>query len=318
MSEELVVIEGEVPAYALAQQGAVSNEDALFGLSGGFPPSVSIKSNKFRLKNRDGEETVLKPGDLVDGEYLATVMLKARKPYEKSFYAKAWAEGDNNAPDCFSLDGERPDPSATHKQCETCAACPQNAFGSGRNQAGEPTKGKACSDNKIVAVMIPKHGVFRFKVGPGSLANFGGYVKQLTARNIRLDRVITLVSFDDNTNGVLRFKYGGFVPDSHITKLDDLADSPEVEEIIVPATVAASAPATTQPEPEPAKEEPAKSNVASLFGDEGADAPKEEPKKAETKPAKKAETKAQPKKEEPKVEEAAAPSDDELASLLGI
>lgn len=43
------------------------------------------------------------------------------------------------SPDCWSDDGVKPAADSRLKQCESCAACAQNAFGSG-NESGRHTR----------------------------------------------------------------------------------------------------------------------------------------------------------------------------------
>jgi hypothetical protein len=308
-----------VPAY-LRDPGRARemNAEATAGISTGFPPSIRIKNGKFRLVDGAGEETVLKHTDLKEGIYLDMVVLRAKPGLNKVWYAKPYdPNAEASAPDCFSLDGSRPDPSVREPQCGTCAACPMNAWGSGRNQAGEATKGKACADNKILAV-LHKGGVYQFKIPPASLKNWGVFVKNLSARDIPLGAVIVYASFDDEVDySVLTFRVGNFIPETHIDRLIKIAGSPEVEEIINPS--APPNPPVNQPgadkvpetkaKPKPA---PAPDPTADLFGDgdEGESSKeKEEKPKRTTRPA-------PAKKDEEDVSD--VPTDAEIAASLGL
>jgi hypothetical protein len=109
-----------------------------------------------------------------------------------------------------------------------------NAFGSGRNAAGQPTKGKACADSKVLAV-FRKGSVYSFKIPPASLKNFGMYVKNLTNRGVPLGNVITYVGFDDTADySVLQFRVGAFIPESAKEALLAVAGSQEVGDIVRP------------------------------------------------------------------------------------
>ena len=295
---DLTLIPTEVPAYAISTELARSmNEDASVGISTGFPASIRIKQGKFRLVDGNGDETILKPAELAEGEYLPLVVLAAKRGLNKVYYATAYDpnQSEPSAPDCFSLDGERPDASVKKPMCSTCAACPMNAFGSGRNAAGQPTKGKACSDNKILAVLY-KGGVYQFKIPPASLKNWGVFVKNLTARGIPLGHVAVYTGFDDAVDySVLTFRVGRFIEEEKLPKLAAYVSSVEVSDIIHPSYTPAAALAA-KPSPKALEQTMAK---AAKKGTEVVEIPR----------------RGRPKKDE---KEAAVPTDDELTDILGL
>ena len=237
MSTDLVQIPKDIPNYAIAIADAKQmNADALAGISTGFPPSIRIKRNGFRIVDGNGDETNLKPNDLAGGEYLDIVILAAKPGLNKVYYEAAYDPNqvEPTAPDCFSLDGITPDKSVNKPVNPVCATCPMNAFGSGRNAAGQPTKGKACADSKILAV-FRKGSVYSFKIPPASLKNFGLYVKNLTNRGVPLGNVITYVGFDEDADySVLQFRVGAFIPEKNLEQLMALAKSQEVADIVRP------------------------------------------------------------------------------------
>jgi len=310
----LAQIPQNIPAHVVSlEQARAMNADAIQGISTGFPPSIRIKGSKFRIVDGNGEETVLKATDLAENEYLPIVVLAAKAGLYKTFYAAAYDPNQTEAvaPDCFSMDGITPDPSVAKPVCGTCAGCPNNAFGSGRNQAGQPTKGKACSDNKILAVAY-KGLVYQFKIPPASLKNFGVYVKNLTTRGVPLGNVMTYVGFDDNADySVFQFRVGGWIPENAMERFMDLAQSQEVQDIIHPMGYnAAPVVAPKQVEQKAKAEEPPP-----------AEKPAETAAAAEAPPARR----GRPKKDEtvaaPAVavaEPPALPSDDEIKKALGL
>jgi hypothetical protein len=324
MTTELAVqIPQNIPSYVVSMdQARAMNADAIQGISTGFPPSIRTKANKFRIVDGDGNETILKPADLVNGEELAVVVLAARPAIHKVFYAAAYDpnQSDALAPDCFSIDGVTPDPSVKKPCAQTCAGCPNNAFGSGRNAAGQATKGKACSDNKILAVTY-KGLVYQFKIPPASLKNFGVYVKNLITRGVPIGNVVTFIKFDDDADySVFQFRAGGFVPENAIARMAALAQSQEVLDIVRPQV---ALPAPAGPAPKALEETMKKAEQETA-------APAEEPAPTTSK-------RGRPKKEAA-VQETAAPaqaaavetpapapapaaavaSDDELRALLGL
>jgi hypothetical protein len=237
MSTDLVQIPKDIPSFAISIATAKEiNADALQGISTGFPPSIRIKRNGFRVVDGNGDEINLKPNDLAGGEYLDIVILAAKPGLNKVYYEAAYDPNqvEPSAPDCFSLDGVTPDKSVNKPVNPTCSTCPMNAFGSGRNAAGQPTKGKACADSKILAV-FRKGSVYSFKIPPASLKNFGLYVKNLTNRGVPLGNVITYVGFDEDADySVLQFRVGAFIPESAKDALLAVSKSQEVADIVRP------------------------------------------------------------------------------------
>ena len=257
MNNELIVSDtAEVPAYIfnpdLARQ---ANEDAAAGIGTGFPARIKISGTRFVLVDGNGEEKPYLTSNMVEDPrtgvmYMKVVVLRAKKPLQKAWYLKKYDPNADafQAPDCFSNDGERPDPSSASKQCDTCAACPHNAFGSGTDQNGNATKGKACSDSKILAVFVPKHGVFSFKIPPASLKNFGEYVKMLSFKGAPIGRVLTLVGFDmASTYPVMVFANGGDLKQEQIDTLEAMSMTPEVDDIVKGISSTPSAPALPAP-----------------------------------------------------------------------
>jgi len=259
MSTELMIPEaGNVPAYIrnpdLARK---ANEDAAAGISNGFPPQVKLSNGKFALQDGIGDKTLYPQAKLIPGPdgnvYLPVVVLRAKKDLQKKWYASAYNPNatEFKAPDCFSSDGVRPDASVAAPQCDVCANCPLNAFGSGKDQNGNATKGKACSDSKVLAVFVPGFGIHEFDIPPGSLKNWGLYVKQLTSAGIPVGAVKTLVGFDPTvTTSILIFRFGGYIGEDALPRLAQMSVSQEVEEIVNQKPAAAAAPpAAAKPQP---------------------------------------------------------------------
>jgi hypothetical protein len=303
MSTDIVQIPQNIPSYAVAlNEAKAMNADALAGISTGFPPSIRIKRNGFRIVDGNGDETNLKPADLAQGEYLDVVVLAAKPGLNKVYYAEAYDPNQTEAksPDCFSLNGGKPDASVNSPINPVCATCPMNAFGSGRNAAGQPTKGKACSDSKLLAV-FRKGSVYAFKIPPASLKNFGLYVKNLTNRGVPLGNVITYVGFDDTADySVLQFRVGAFIPQSAMETLRALLQSSEVADITKPTGYTAL--------PFPKSDAEADAKVQTTAGQTLASSA----------------TAAPPKRGRPRATEQAAPatsavmSDDEITKALGL
>ena len=79
---------------------------------------------------KGGEETnyVDANGDAVQS--LEFVLAKANPLLAKVYYSAAFEEGSTGKPDCWSADGTKPDANVLTPVCGTCAACPNNVWGS--------------------------------------------------------------------------------------------------------------------------------------------------------------------------------------------
>ena len=223
---------------------AAINQEALAGASTPMPPSIVADKGRF-IKKVDGVEETLSFPDTdvyqqagVVGQpvpQLQCVVMRAKAGKEKAWYATKYTPGQEaQSPDCWSDDGVKPAADSRLKQCESCAACAQNAFGSGTNQDGTPGKGKACADRKVLAVFANFSG-FRFAVPPASLGNWDGYVRQLNTHGIPLSAVITVVGFEKgDTSYKLTFEFGGMLTEEQAKALVGKLSAPEVMEIVNP------------------------------------------------------------------------------------
>ena len=340
MNDLMIPDKSSIPSYildpTLAKQ---ANDEAAAGISTGMPPRVKLSMKQFKLVDAAGEETLFPPSKMIIGpdenSYLPVVVLRAKKPLQKAWYATAYNPNeDGKQPDCFSTDSERPDPTSLAVQSDLCATCPHNQFGSAVDQSGNTMKGKACADSKILAVFVPGSRkvetdpkVYQFKLPPASLKNFGMYVKQLSSAGIPLGTAQTLVGFDmTKENPVLIFKFGGFLPEASLPKLAEMAALPETEDIIggfnAPALPAPSQGVNAKllevPSPKDMLEEQAKADAeAKAKADEAAAAKSKAEKAAATKAAK-AKAAAEAKAKADAEAAAAAQGGGELLDDLGL
>lgn len=188
----------KLPAHLMAAGAAgLSLNDAAEEFASVKFPVISIKGARFHV-SRDGEKTlIMRPKTAATdpdepATYIDTVILNIQKA--KTYYADGYVDGADDKPDCFSNDGITPDSSVEVKQCSTCALCPHNAWGSGTNDKGEATKGKACSDVQRLAVNI--NDPMMLRVPPASLKNLAEMSKQLSKKGVPLNGVVTRISFD--------------------------------------------------------------------------------------------------------------------------
>jgi hypothetical protein len=123
------------------------------GVSQGFG-LVGYKGKVWSIRHRGEEHQLMRDDGDGPRSSIEVVIVKASPVIGKIWYEKGYVEGSNEAPDCFSSNGIVPDNSSPKKQCETCALCEKNKWGSAPTRAGQPpSKGKACSDSKRYAVV---------------------------------------------------------------------------------------------------------------------------------------------------------------------
>jgi hypothetical protein len=197
---------------------------------------MSIKGKNFTVV-RDGERTVLTKE--VDGETMAVqsievVLVKANKGTSKVFYAKGYQEGSEaTKPDCFSNTGDKPDASVAQPQCKSCAACPNNQWGSKIGDNGG--KGKACQDSVRMAIATPDliNDPYLLRVPPASIKSLGEYGKMLHKRGVGYNMVVTRIGFDmESPTPKLTFKPTGLLSDSAYAQVQEVVASETVSSIL--------------------------------------------------------------------------------------
>jgi len=243
------------------------NDEALSGSAKPMPPSIIADKGKFVIK-QDGNSVVATfpdtPANQAAGivgaplSVLKVIVLKAKPGIEKAWYAETYVPGQEaQAPDCSSEDGVKPSANSSIKQCDNCASCPQNVFGSGKKADGSPSGGKACNDKKIIAVYAVGFGVYRFAIPPASLTgkrasglgmSWDMYCRQLASKGLPLPAVITTISFDrGDTDYKLNFNFDGVLAEAQLSKIIPMIDTAEVQEIVLPRGALQALSAPSQP-----------------------------------------------------------------------
>lgn len=209
----------QLPAYL--QTGAVDDwgDDAVHGLGGARPPSLSIKGQKFTLIDASGNELNASQWDPQAQKLFTDVILVDANPHvSHTYYAEKFdpSAEDFMPPTCFSDNGEAPSSQAQQPQSPSCATCPHNQWGSEISQL-TGAKTKACRDAKKLAVIpvgvpgLPPGMVFLLRIPPASLnKQFAPYVRSLKGQNtgsrpVQPSDVVTRLTFDPQTQGVLNF-----------------------------------------------------------------------------------------------------------------
>ena len=295
--------------------------DLYDGVQGGFAV-ISIRGSRFRIA-KAGEETVmLNEKDEPIGS-LECVLVKASRNVSKLYYAKSFEEGDDAAPDCWSIDGITPDAGATTPQSSKCATCPQNVWGSKITPAGKKTK--ACGDNRRIAV-VPLgdienkqyDGAMMLRVPAASLADLALYGKGMAGKGFPYNAIGTRIGFDTSASfPKLTFKPIRPLTEAELIQVAEVAMSPTVNAILdAPPTEAAPTPEPTA-EPEAAVsldfEQEEGDDVDAVTAEMEGKAP---PKKKAAVKKKAAAKKPEPEPEPAEEEAAADPVEESLDDLL--
>ena len=201
-------------------QAQVSNDDLAGYTSQGFP-SISIKGKVFTVVSGGERKVIPNPLDPQSpATRISVILVKVNPDKSKTYYAggyKDGATGEEAKPTCFSNNGHTPDAQSAEPQCQTCAACKWNVFGTSRGADGSLGKGKACSDFVRVVLCTPDNPeeLYLLRVPPASIRALGELSKTLNARKVPYQAVVTEISFDmQEATPRLVFTPKGFVGDA--------------------------------------------------------------------------------------------------------
>jgi hypothetical protein len=220
-------------------------------LSAGVGPGfarITYKGGKWGLKyqgeTRMFRRYIYNNGSQIDdgpNPKLDVVILKVAEQASKYFYIGSYSEGDMNPPDCWSTNGFKPDAGAPKKQSETCAGCPNNAWGSAKpRQDGTPSRGKACTDHKRL-VVVPAGdienkaygGPMLLLVPPTSLKKLAPYEQKLAHAGYRFMEVWSQLTFvEDSAFPIFEFDAIRPLTDDEGHKVIKMRDDPMVERIL--------------------------------------------------------------------------------------
>lgn len=253
MSTDLVVFQENsglelAPEFMpLIADGVAS--DLSDGVGGGFAV-ISFKASKFRIKHKGNETPITDAkGDPVGS--IEVVIVRANKHITKQYFGKAFEDGDTNPPICFSTDGVVPSATSPQPQAAKCALCPKNAFGSAPPRDGKASKGKACQDNRKLAVVpvgdIENEtfgGPMLFRVPPSSLQDLAAFGQQWAARGYPYNAIAVRIGMDiDAAYPKPTFKAIRPLTSEEATKILELVHSAAVERVLVDFDPGAQAPA---------------------------------------------------------------------------
>jgi len=186
-----------------------ADNDLGAGIQGGYGV-MGYKGKVWTAKYKGEEQPLMRPDGDGPRNSIDAVILKAPAVVSKIFYEGVFVEGSTATPDCWSTNGVTPSPAAAKKQNDVCITCPKNAWGSKISQDGKPTKGKACSDAKRLAI-VPANptkedpdmlrnemwgGPMLLRVPAASLQDLAKHGERMKAQGYPYQSFITKIAFD--------------------------------------------------------------------------------------------------------------------------
>lgn len=231
-----------VPAFA---RNAELSETTLALTGGGDGigmKRVSIKGGVFRLLS-SGKEIAS-----IEERHLDVIIVKAAPKVSRIFYAGGYdKDAAAAAPDCTSVDGEKPDARVKNKQASSCATCPQNIAGSGTGQS------RACRYQQRLAVVLannPEGDVLQvtlpatsiFGKEEGDKRPLQAYARYMAAQTppVNLDAIVTRMKFDTKAESPkLFFSPMRWLTDEEYEIAQDQAKSKEAEKAVAVTPAAA-------------------------------------------------------------------------------
>lgn len=176
----------------------IGDDETTKNLAGGGSDSrrISIKGGIFRMIV--GGKEVAKNED----RSMDVVIVKAAEKVSRIYYKGKYNPDDaGKAPDCWSSDGQRPDPAVKEPMGATCAVCPMNIAGSGHGNS------RACRFQQRLAVVLggdiggdvyqlalPATSIFGD--ANGSKMPLHAYGRFLAGHGVPVTAVITEMRFD--------------------------------------------------------------------------------------------------------------------------
>ena len=269
----ITLINQDLPDFLQAAEVSALTK-ALVGTGGGVK-RITHKNGVFRKVI--GREEMGKTREPID-----VIIVNASPKVGRIFYMKQWSpDAEPTAPDCFSNDGQRPDPKAANPQANRCDECEQNIKGSGQGNS------KACRYSRRLAVALVddfgtslEGSVYQINLASKSLfgesvgentAPFESYAKYLANNGKSVDWVITRISSnEDNDNQSILFTPVGFINRAQHAVTSELSTKEEVQRLVIMTPYqaeAAGAKALAAP----------KGKVAAAEDDEEVEEPKKRP-----------------------------------------
>lgn len=268
MSNDITLF-SNVPAH-LRNTELSETTKALMG-NGGNSKRISIKGCTFRLMV-GGKEVAH-----IEERNMEVVIVRAAPAVSRQFYKDKYDPENVTPPDCWSNDGEKPDPSIERPQAKTCNGCPQNIAGSGQGES------RACRFQQRLAVVLPddmESGVYQlilpatsiFGKAEGGKRPLKEYVTYLASQTkpVNVDALVTRMRFDTRVeHPKLFFEPVRWLDDAEYAAAREAGESAEAKSAVTQTAYKTDKPAaepieiegrrpTSEPQEQPEENEAAK------------------------------------------------------------
>ena len=203
MANDMTLFSKDLPDYLQE----VELDDLTKSLAGNTGSKrISIRGGVFRLVV-NGEEVAKN-----ESRAMNIVIVNGAPKVARSFYAGKYTPGENSTPDCWSNDGNKPDPSIEFPQHASCDTCPQNIKGSGQGDS------RACRFLQRLAVLLADDingDVYQLTLPSKSLFGRGDvdkmpfqqYAKYVGSQGKNINTLVTEMRLDsDSDTPKLTFK----------------------------------------------------------------------------------------------------------------
>lgn len=269
MSNELTTILANNPA--LVGTGLDEDTLAVAGSMAGGSKRISIKGGVFRMMVNGKEQAVN------EDRSMNVVFVKMAHNASRTWYAKAYKEGDKLSPSCWSSDAKSPDPAVANPPASSCDSCPNSVKGSGQGGTGT-----ACRLSWRTAVVLPGQldgNVYQLVLPATSAFGkedngrwpFRPYVQMLASHNVSAGAVVTKMQFDTKSpTPRLLFSPAGAVDAGDLDTVRRQGKSSSAEmaiKLTVHQTDGVSESETGESVDEPVKQESKKAEAAQPTGD---------------------------------------------------
>ena len=220
-----------VPAH-IAARGASAATLALAG-KGASSKRISIEGGTFRMIV-DGKEIAKSKARDMNIVIVRTAPANSRAYYDPNV---VYVKGQNVAPLCSSVHGDKPDASSDEVQASKCQDCPQNIAGSGKNNS------RACRFFRRIAVVQESDmsgAVYQLNIPATSLFGDGvngkqlpleAYARMLKSNVVNIDDVVTNMEFDtDASTPKLTFSANRFLTAEELNVITSQGETKEAQQ----------------------------------------------------------------------------------------
>lgn len=226
----------QLPAYLQNRQSKALARTLQENLGSGQPPYLSIEGGRFTLIDAVGNALPVATFDPQMGQYIDMNIIDVNNTISKIYFDPENPydpkQADRAPPLCWSDNGVGPSRNAGSPQAPTCAACPNNTWGSATSKVSG--KGiKACSDiQKIAFTTGTNKTVFLLRVPPNSLAEMRAYVGRFVGEAADISDVVTRVSFKQGIIGTLQFQAAAYIDEPTMALRESILASKASDAIV--------------------------------------------------------------------------------------